>query len=175
MDTFKTGGFEMANIDMKFFLGVVLILSTGCDAAVAAPATVSGAGALALAALIGDSSPLLSRHDKQTLARVFDGNLHGLTAATKTITLQADSIVCRTFNVDISAHSCELSFGTNKRTLRGRKAHEVFATLVEVGVPSEGAAGTFFESLSDLTCTIDLHEFQQRAGGGATCSFSPKP
>jgi hypothetical protein len=165
----------MANIDRKSCLGLVLMLLTGCDAALAAPATVSGAGALALAALIGDSSPALSRHDKQALARVFDGDLRGLTAATKTITVEADSIVCRTFNLDISAHSCDLSFGGNKRTLRGRKAHEVFATLVEVGVPSEGAAGTFFESLSGLTCTIDLHEFQQRAGGGATCSFNPGP
>jgi hypothetical protein len=102
-------------------------------------------------------------------------NLRGLTAATRTITVQADSIVCRTFNVDISAHSCDLACAASKRTLRGRKAHEVFATLVEVGVPSEGAAGTFFESLSDLTCTIDLDEFQKRAGGGAACSFNPRP
>ena len=164
----------MPNIDTKICVAVVLTLLTGCDAALAA-STVSGPGALALATLIGEYSPQLKRQDKQALARVFDGNLRGLTAAAQTITVSADSVVCRTFNVDISAHSCELNFGVKKPMLRGRKAHEVYATLIEVGVPPEGAAGTFFESLSLLTCTVDLHEFQQRAGGGATCSFKAAP
>jgi hypothetical protein len=167
--------FEMANFSVKIRLGLLLTLLTGGDAALAAPVTVSGQGALALATLIGEYSPLLSQHDRHTLARVFDGNLHGPFAATQAVTVQADSVVCRTSNVDITLRSCELAFGANKPSLRGRKAHEVFATLGEVGVPSEGAAGTVFEGLSQLTCTIDLHELQQRAGGGAVCSFSPRP
>src|SRR5258708_2249601 len=137
---------------MKMHLGVLLTLLTGCAAALAAPVTVSGPGALALAALIGEHSPALGQQDKHTLARVFDG--HPVTA-TQTITVQADSIVCRESNVDISARSCELTFGVNKPTLRGRKAHEVFATLVEVGVPSDGAAGPLYDSLSHLTSTLD--------------------
>ena len=165
-------GIQTANIDMKMRLGVLLTLLTGCTAALAAPVTVSGPSALALATLIGEHSPLLSQQDKHTLARVFDG--HAVTA-TQTITVQADSIVCRASNVDISARSCELTFGVNKPTLRGRKAHEVFATLVEVGVPSDGAAGTVYESLSQLACTVDLRLLQQHGGGGATCSFKPGP
>jgi hypothetical protein len=54
--------------------------------------------------------------------------------------------------------------------------------IVQVGEPRHGAFAEqdaalhrFFESLSDLTCTIDLDEFQKRAGGGAACSFNPRP
>ena len=151
------------------------MLFAGSEAALAAPVTVSGQGALALAALVGEYSPLLSQHDRHTLARVFDGNLQGTFTATQAISVQADSIVCRASNVDITLRSCELAFGANKATLRGRKANELFATLAEVGVASEGAAGTLFESLSQMTCTVDPHELQQRAGGGAVCSFSPGP
>ena len=160
---------------MRTRLAVLLILLTAGVAARAAPVTVSGQAALALAALVGEYSPLLSAHDKHTLARVFDGGLQGHFGAAQTITVQADSIVCRASNVDITARSCELTFGTNKPTVRGRKAHELFATLAEVGVPSEGAAGTVFESLTQMTCTVDLNQLLQRAGGGAVCSFSPGP
>jgi hypothetical protein len=160
---------------MRTQLAVLLILLTASVAARAAPVTVSGQAALALAALVGEYSPLLSAHDQHTLARVLDGNLQGHLGATQVITVQADSIVCRASNVDITARSCELTFGTNKPTVRGRKAHELFATLVEVGVPSEGAAGTVFESLTQMTCTVDLNQLRQRAGGGAVCSFSPGP
>jgi len=57
--------------------------------------------------------------------------------------------------------------------LKGRRAHELFATIGEVGVPADGAAGTIFEALSYLDCTINPHEIEQRAGGGASCSFDP--
>jgi hypothetical protein len=54
--------------------------------------------------------------------------------------------------------------------------HPVTATqTIEVGVPSDGAAGTLYESLSQLTCTVDLRLLQQHGGGGATCSFRPGP
>jgi len=39
------------------------------------------------------------------------------------------------------------------------------------GVPSDGAAGSVFESLSKLNCTIDPAEIKQKAGGGANCAF----
>jgi hypothetical protein len=54
-----------------------------------------------------------------------------------------------------------------------RRAHELFATVGEVGVPLDGAAGTMFEALSHFDCTINPHEIQQKAGGGASCSFDP--
>ena len=80
-------------------------------------------------------------------------------------------MVCRVSNVDITSRSCELTFGSRKRTLTGREANEVGATAAAAGVPSEGAAGSSIESISKLRCTIDPNEIMQKAGGGANCIF----
>jgi hypothetical protein len=131
---------------------------------------VAGSGDLALAAVVAEHSPLLSPDDKQALARVFAGDLN---LPDKTILVRADAIVCKAGNVDISSRSCELTFGANKVERTGRKAHELFATFLEVGVPSEGAAGHSYASLSQLICTINLHDIKERGGGGANCKFKP--
>jgi hypothetical protein len=55
--------------------------------------------------------------------------------------------------------------------LKGRRANELNATALEAGVPSEGAAGSIFESFSHLVCTIDPNDIKQKAGGGANCTF----
>jgi hypothetical protein len=75
--------------------------------------------------------------------------------------------------VDITQHSCDLTFGAKKATTQGRKAHELYATLAEVSVPPVGAAGSIFEAVSNLDCTIDPAEVKQKAGGGAHCTFDP--
>jgi hypothetical protein len=80
-------------------------------------------------------------------------------------------VVCRVSNVDITSRSCELNFGAHKRTLTGRDANEVGATMATAGIASEGAAGSSIESISKLRCTIDPNEIMQKAGGGAQCSF----
>jgi hypothetical protein len=41
------------------------------------------------------------------------------------------------------------------------------------GVPSDGAAGSVFESLSNLSCTLDPKAIKQKDGSGANCSFDP--
>ena len=107
------------------------------------------------------------------MARMFAGYLNFRFPANRKITIKADSIVCRASNIDITQRSCELTFGAKKVALSGRKAHEMYATIAEVGVPADGAAGTIFESLSHLVCTIDPNEVKQKAGGGATCNFDP--
>jgi hypothetical protein len=132
--------------------------------------TVSGSGALALAALVGAQSPNVSAAHKSALADMLNGNL-GFPGKEK-ITVKADKVSCRSSNVDISAHSCELTFGGAKRTLTGRTAHELYATLVEVGVPSDGAAGSIFESVTMLTCNVDVGAVKDKAGGGADCTFT---
>jgi hypothetical protein len=58
-------------------------------------------------------------------------------------------------NIDITAHSCKLTFGTKTVNLTGDAAYELYATMALAGVPSEGAAGTISESLSHLVCTIN--------------------
>jgi hypothetical protein len=129
-----------------------------------------GSTALALAGVVAPLSPLPAA-EKKVIAAFFAGNTNANYA--NKITLTADKIVCRTSNVDITARSCELTFKGNKRTVKGREANEIFATLALAGVPSDGAAGSVFESLSKLSCTLDPKAIKEKAGGGADCSFEP--
>jgi hypothetical protein len=138
-------------------------------------ATTAGHSALALAALVAERSPQLRPTEKRAMKRLFDGQLQFHLAAGKKISVQADTVVCRVSNVDITARACTLTFGAKKVELKGRKAHELFATVAEVGVPPDGAAGTIYESLSHLSCTIDPSEIKEKAGGGAACKFDPGP
>jgi hypothetical protein len=142
----------------------------GATAADAAATTVSGSTALALAGVVAPYSPL-SSGDKKAVAALFGGKSN--IAHARKIVLTADKIVCRTSNVDITARSCELTFKTGKRSLKGREANEIYATEIMAGVPSDGAAGSVFESLSKLSCTLDPKVIKENAGGGADCSFEP--
>jgi hypothetical protein len=151
----------------------LLAISMLAASQAASAATTAGGSALALAALVAEHSPLLSHHEKNVIAKMFDGHLNFTFPANKKISVKADAVVCRASNVDITSRSCELTFGTKKPNLKGRKAHELFATVAEAGVPPDGAAGTIFEALSHLVCTIDPNEIKQRAGGGASCQFDP--
>jgi len=127
--------------------------------------------ALALAALVAENSPLLTPYENERMARLFDGRLDFTFPANKKISVTADSVICQAHNADITSRSCELTFGAKKVALKGRRAHELYATLTEVGVPDDGAAGTIFESLSHLVCTIDPNEIKQKLGEGADCKF----
>ena len=136
----------------------------------ASAANVNGSGAMALAALIAEYSPLLRAKQKDTMHHL----LYGILAPPpppERVVVKADNVVCRASNVDITEHSCVLTFGHRTVELKGRRAHELYATIDEVGVPPDGAAGSVFESLSKLDCTIDPKEIAQRAGGGASCTF----
>ena len=148
-----------------------LALTVVQSAALAAPGSASGPSALALAAVIAQHSPAVRAFDKRVIARLFRGNTRfGFTPNTK-IPVDAESVVCRVSNVDITSRSCDLTFGSRKRTLTGREANEIFATAAAAGIPSEGAAGSIIESVSKLHCTVDPNEIMQKAGGGAQCSF----
>lgn len=139
----------------------------------AAAGTVNGNGALALASLVGTVSPNVSATKRRVLSKLLDGHANFIFPAGHTISVAAKQVSCRASNVDIKSHSCELKFGPHTVTLRGRQAHEVFATLAEVGVPAEGAAGSIYEALSNLHCTIDPNEVKQNSGGGAHCHYTP--
>ena len=162
---------------MKFIglLASTLLLTTQAAFAAdnATTKTSSGSGALALAALVGDHSPLLSRKEKHVLAKFLAGKSKVRFPAKKKITVATDSVTCRAGNVDLAAHSCDLTFGKKTATLHGRMAHELYATLIENGVPSDGAAGTIYEAVSKLSCTIDPAEIESKDGGGASCEFTP--
>jgi hypothetical protein len=140
-------------------------------AAFAATGSATGPAALALAAVIAQHSPLVRPLDRRVIARLFNGGTRfGFTPNTK-ISVDADSVICRVSNVDITSRSCELTFGSRKRTLTGREANEIFATAAAAGISSEGAAGSIIASISKLQCTIDPNEIMQKGGGGAECRF----
>ena len=157
---------------MKKFVAF-LAFAVLAQPALAAPATSSGASALALAALVGAHSPALNANKKFVLARLLNGHANVAFPANQKISVTAKSVVCKASNVDITSHSCALTFAQGPVNLHGRAAHELFATIGENGVPGDGAAGSIFEALSQLDCTIDPHEIAQRAGGGASCTFMP--
>jgi hypothetical protein len=139
----------------------------------ASTAKAIGNNAMALAALVAENSPLLGTDEKMVMARLIDGNLNFPFPKNKKISVQADAVVCRASDVDLTSNSCNLTFGKKIVVVKGRKAHELFATIGLVGVPPDGAAGTIVEGLSHLMCAINPGEIQQMSGGGADCKFEP--
>ena len=124
--------------------------------------------ALALAGVVAPYSPLLTAEEREAVSALFAG--HSDVRYAKKISVTADKIVCRISNVDITARSCELTFKSATHTIKGRRANEVFATEVMAGVPSDGAAGSIFESLSKLNCTLDPAENRPAAAPTARSS-----
>jgi hypothetical protein len=155
----------------RMALAVLLALGQGAPAASAASGSAAGPAALALASVVASHSSLLASFDRRAMARLFAGNSAVSFPPNRKISVSADSIVCRASNVDITLRTCELAFGPGKRSLKGREANELFATLAAAGVASEGAAGSIVESVTKLNCTIDPNEIRQKAGGGAQCAF----
>jgi hypothetical protein len=138
--------------------------------ALAASGNATGPAALALAAVIAEHAPL-GRFEKRMIARLFDGQTIFRAFLTDKISVTAASVVCRVSNVDLTERSCELTFRTNKRSVHGREANEIYATMAIAGVKAEGAAGSLVESISKLECTIQPQEIKQKTGGGADCTF----
>jgi hypothetical protein len=156
---------------MMRLIVIACFVIVGQSAAFAAPVTASGPTALALAAVLAQHSPQLAPFNRRVIARLFRGNTNfGFVANTK-ISVAADSVVCKTGNVDITMRSCELTFANGKRSLTGQQANEISATALAAGATSEGAAGSITENLSKLVCTIDPNEIMKKAGGGAQCTF----
>jgi hypothetical protein len=152
----------------KTSAALFLLAAFGLTPAAAAPVSVTGSTAVAVAAVIAQYSPLLSAFEKRTIAGIFNGNVR---AGTK-LTVTAAQIVCRVGNVDITARSCELTFDKGARPLKGREANEVNATLTAAGAIAEGAAGSMIQTVTNLTCTLDPNVIKDNSGGGADCSFA---
>jgi len=156
---------------MMRFVVIVCFAIAAQTAAFAAPVTASGPTALALAAVLAQQSPQIPPFNKRVIARLFHGNTNfGFVPNTK-ISVDADSVVCTTSNVDITMRGCELTFAHGKRSLTGPQANEISATALAAGATSEGAAGSIDENLSKLVCTLDPNEIMKKAGGGAQCTF----
>jgi hypothetical protein len=166
----------MTNLVIKTSTVLFLLATLGPSAASAAPISVTGSAALAVAAVVAQHSPLLSADEKKLIAGLFDGgakaDAKAGNAPRKKLSIMADSILCKASNVDLTARSCEIIFKAGKRaSFKGREANEVFATLAIVGVTPEGAAGSIIENVSKLNCTLDPGAINDKSGGGAECSF----
>lgn len=141
-------------------------------ALVASSPACAGNSELSLAALVGLHSPRLSAAEKGQLEKYLEGDAKASLHMGK-IVVTAEAVTCRMSNVDVTYHDCELDFGAGKVSFVGRKAHELYATLVENGVPSEGAAGSIYEGIAELQCAINPAEVKEMGGGGASCAFKP--
>ncbi|WP_426422893.1 hypothetical protein [Bradyrhizobium genosp. A] len=153
--------------------GAILVagISHVAGASDATHSKISGSTALALTGVIAPLSPILSGAEKKAVAMLFAANAD--IPYKKPIVVTADRIVCRTSNVDITLRNCEVIFGNKVRTVNGPTANEIFATEALAGIPPDGAAGSNFESLSKLSCTIDPNAIRQKDGSGADCTFQP--
>jgi hypothetical protein len=153
---------------------LVLVAMLGPSAASAAPATLTGPTALAVAAVVAQYSTLLNPGERKVIAGLFDGN-GKISYPKKKLSVSADIVTCRISNVAIAERSCDIVFSKGKHSLKGREANEVYATLASAGVTAEGAAGSMIESISKLSCTLDLDAIKQSAGAGADCSWAAGP
>jgi hypothetical protein len=151
------------------FLFTTLVTAIGQSAALAAPATATGPTAVAVAAVVAQYSPLLSAHEKRLIAGIFDGNVEA--GDERKLSVIAETVTCKISNVAIAERSCELSFKKGKRSLKGREANEVYATLASAGVVAEGAAGSMIQNVTKLHCTLDPAVIKDSSGGGAGCAF----
>jgi hypothetical protein len=152
------------------FTKALIALSVIAIPQCASAASIGGNAALSLAALVAQSSPTVSATNKWRL-RQYLNNHHAGPGAPATITISADRVHCRISDVDLTNHSCDLTFGATNKALNGRVAHELYATIVENGVAPEGAAGSMNVLLNALTCTIKPHDLS--SGSGADCIYTP--
>jgi hypothetical protein len=152
-------------------LVLAVALAAPMQAAFADGQSVSGHSGLALAALVASYSPTLSARDKAAMAEIFAGKGRPGFPKGQKIEIVADRIVCRAGDVDIAARSCVLSFGAKSVTIEGRASNELYATLIEAGVQSDGAAGAIYESVGKLACKVDPAGIAQNDGGGVSCAY----
>lgn len=127
-----------------------------------------GSAALMLASLIAPYEPSLDGKRRAALAVLGDNGA----SIFERIELNAANVSCRTSNVAIGAYGCDMKFANGATTaLKGRKAHELYATMLENGVPVEGAAGSLQAQINELKCVIEPRVLAQNAGGGAYCGW----
>jgi hypothetical protein len=106
---------------------------------------------------------------------LFAGNEHAYYPPGRRIVVRADHVVCRVSNVQITARSCQLTFRGRVANLSGPAANAVFATLAAAGVPGDGAAGSIYEAVHNLACTLTPSVIKQNGGGGASCVYTVGP
>lgn len=131
-----------------------------------------GLDALALAELVGEQSPTLTKPEITLLQGFLDGRAGTARTKGQKVRVTAKSVICKSSDVDLTERQCELMFGTERVAVRGRQAEALNATLALIGLPEQGAAGSIYYGLSALDCTVDADAVARRDGSGAKCQFS---
>ncbi|MEI9886447.1 MAG: hypothetical protein WDN08_08080 [Rhizomicrobium sp.] len=157
---------------MKILVASVAFAVATLGGSAAHAASTGGYTALSLAEAVGLQSPVVSFAHKVTLTKFRAGNT-SFASSNAPFTFSAAAIDCGASNVDITHYRCRLTFGSSTIDIVGAAAQQLFATLIQAGVPGDGAAGTIHEAVTALSCTVNVGQVKQRAGGGATCSFTP--
>ena len=114
-------------MNRSWLLLVPLLLASQGVSAGAMKAT--GRGALALTSLVADQSPTVRARDRRVLSQMFNGAA-AVGPKIEKIEVQADSVVCRVGNVDVTQHDCTLTFGNRRVREECRRAHELYTTLI---------------------------------------------
>jgi hypothetical protein len=157
----------------KVALSVIFAaIALAAQPASAAPTTTEGFGALSLATVLAQHDPLLTVADRALLAHYLAGYPQALHHAGLVIHLNTGAIACRAGDVDLAMHECTIKLGAHTMTLTGRNAHELYATMVEAGIPSDGAAGSIYESVNGLQCVIQADQISDESGDGAVCTYT---
>ena len=157
---------------MRGVIASIAFAAALLSANAACASSTGGHAALSLAEAVGLQSPLVSAAHKMILFQFRSGNTN-FASSNAPFTFTSSAIDCGAGDVDITHHRCTLTFGSSTIQLNGAAAHDLYATLIEAGVPGDGAAGTIHEAVTGLSCTVDVGQVKARAGGGATCSFTP--
>jgi hypothetical protein len=155
---------------MRRSIALTLAIGLTLGAGAASAQTASDHDALALAAIVGGYSPLLSAAQKAVLTDYLASNPTKDAKAAK-ITVSATQVKCLASNVDVTRFECDLTFGKATKSLKGRLAFEIYAALGDAGVQDDGAAGTLYRSVAPLTCTLTPSDIAQKGGGGAACTY----
>ena len=155
----------MRPIGLLLLLGLALVPRAACAQAA------DGSSALALAALVGENSPLVGPPAKKLLAKFLDGE-------TKVDYYRPDNLrQCR--QARLQGEQCRYHVPLLRARVRhthgdARRAAriEFYATLIEIGVSPDVGAGSVFEAVSKLDCKIDPNAVIENAGGGAHCDYA---
>lgn len=158
-----------------FGAGAFLAAALSLVSTPAVAADLEGNDALALAARVGVESPKVTRAEKLELASFLNSSADQRMAAGHAFKVASDNVQCRVGNIDLTEHDCTLTFGAKTVTIEGREAQALYVTMGSNGVEAEGAMGSSYRAVKQLSCTIDPKAIAEKDGSGIHCSYASGP
>jgi hypothetical protein len=156
---------------MKRLIGTIVLASGLMLAGAAHAGTMNGGPALSFAALVGQYSPTLTAARKHILNKFLSGQT-SFSSSNATFSFKITEVHCQLGDVDLTKHSCQITYGAAVTTLKGEEGANILANMALAGVMGDGAAGTIHYDVKTVTCTIKVGEIKSPDGGGASCTFT---